>query len=221
MLRKLGYSVIHPDWRCCNIAKLSYGNLRALAGDLNENMRILLPYAERGIPIIFSSASCGYAFMHEYEKFFPERMDVKQVAAVSRDIHEFIGQELASGECQGVFQPLKVKVSYHEPCHLKSQKNSYSPKDLLKKIPELELIEIQDACCGIAGTYGMKNKNFLRSMDIGTPLFERLIAAKPDLVASGCGTCQIQIEQGTEIKTIHPIVLLDTSLRVTSLVNSD
>ncbi|MCF7921992.1 MAG: FAD-binding protein [Candidatus Marinimicrobia bacterium] len=213
MLRKLGFTVIHPVWRCCNIAKLSYGNLGALAGDLNENMRILLPYAEQGIPIIFSSASCGYAFMHEYEKFFPERMDVKQVAAVSRDIHEFIGQELASGECEGVFQPLELKVSYHEPCHLKSQKNAYSPKQLFKHIPQLEVLEIRDACCGIAGTYGMKNKNFTRSLEIGEPLFNELKKAQPQLVASGCGTCQIQIEQGTGLATIHPMVLLNKSYK--------
>ncbi len=58
--------------------------------DLDRNMRILLPYAEWEIPIVFTSASCGYTFMDEYEKFFPQREDVKRAASVSQDIHEFI-----------------------------------------------------------------------------------------------------------------------------------
>ncbi len=111
------------------------------------------------------------------------------------------------GDCELEFQPLELKVAYQEPCHLKSQKHAHSPKDMLKQIPRLALVEIQDACCGIAGIYGMKSDNFSRSMDIGAPLFEALSMANPQIVASGCGTCQIQIEQGTGIKTIQPFVL--------------
>ncbi len=210
-LEKLGYSIIHPEWHCCNIAKLSYGNIAGMEADLNANMEILLPYAEQKIPIVFTAASCGYAFMDEYHTFFPERSDVVKVAQMSIDIHQFIGEVLSSGEYDDKFKTLDLSIAYHEPCHLKSQKNTFSPKDLLKRIPGLDLCEIDDSCCGIAGTYGMKNGKYEQSMDIGKTLFENLKMVDPQLAVSGCGTCQIQIKQGTGIDTIHPIVLLNRS----------
>ncbi len=215
ILEKLGYSIIHPEWYCCNIAKLSYGNLAGLEHDLDQNMKLLLPYVDQGIPIVFTAASCGYAFMDEYKTFFPDREDVAKVAATSIDIHQFIGEALATGEYDDRFAAVDLSIAYHEPCHLKSQKNTFSPKDLLKRIPALDLREIDDSCCGIAGTFGMKNGGYKRSMDIGKPLFESLKMADPQLVVSGCGTCQIQIKQGTGVETIHPIVLLNRSLRST------
>ncbi len=66
-------------------------------------------------------------------------------------------------------------------------------------------------CCGIAGTYGMKKENYELSMDIGKSLFVQIEEAKPELLVSGCGTCQIQLLKGTGIKTVHPIDLLHRS----------
>lgn len=220
ILEKLGYIVIHPEWRCCNIAKLSYGDLDGLTADLDANMEILLPYAEKGIPIIFTSASCGYAFMDEYKTFFPDRNDVSKVSGMSIDIHQFIGQILSTGEYDHEFSPIESSISYHEPCHLKSQKNSFSPRDLLKRIPQLDIREINDSCCGIAGTFGMKQAKYDQSMEIGKPLFDSLKKANPQLAVSGCGTCQIQIEQGTGIKTIHPIILLNKSFKNDNITNN-
>ena len=117
-------------------------------------------------------------------------------------------QAYLKGEFKRDFTPIPMQIIYHEPCHLKSQQNEYGPTDLLKLIPELELIDLEDSCCGIAGTYGMKKENYDLSMKIGKPLFVKIQEAKPELLVSGCGTCQIQLLKGTGIKTIHPITLL-------------
>jgi glycerol-3-phosphate dehydrogenase subunit C len=80
-------------------------------------------------------------------------------------------------------------------------------------IPELEIKNITDSCCGIAGTFGMKKQNFDLSMKIGTNLFSELKRVNPDLVVSGCGTCQIQIKQGIGLEVIHPITLINRSFK--------
>jgi FAD/FMN-containing dehydrogenase/Fe-S oxidoreductase len=209
LFKKLGYEVILPSWKCCNVAKLSYGNFRDSIGDLNRNMEILLPYARRDIPIVFSSASCGYAFMHEYPLFFADRPDVKAVATVSHDVHDFLYGILVRDEFASAFSPLRKKIAYHSPCHLKTQGNVRGPVDLLRLIPELTLLKIHDSCCGIAGTFGMKTENFDLSMKIGEPLFSELRRVQPDFVLSGCGTCQVQIKQGTGYEVIHPITLVN------------
>jgi Fe-S oxidoreductase len=212
VLDKLGYEAIVPPWACCNVAKLSYGNIDGSLDDMNYNLSVLQPYIEQEIPILFTSASCGYAFMHEYPTLFPERQDVKHVAESCFDIHDFLGGILLNGIPRGTFQPLKQRIVYHAPCHLKTQQNKFGPRDLLKLIPDLELVGIRDSCCGIAGTFGMKKENFDLSMKIGSKLFSEIERVKPDVVLSGCGTCQIQIRQGTGLEVLHPIEILNKSL---------
>jgi Fe-S oxidoreductase len=207
-MEKLGYRVIVPSWRCCNIAKITYGDLKGAQKDINYNSNILLPYAEKKTPILFTSASCGYAFLKEYMNYFPDRNDLQLIAQSSVDIHDFLMKAYLEGEFKDKFSPVPMRIIYHDPCHLKSQQNEYGPADLLKLIPELELVDIEDSCCGIAGTFGMKKKNYELSMKIGDPLFAQIEEAHPDHLVSGCGTCQIQLTKGTDIETIHPIVLL-------------
>ena len=211
ILNKLGFEVILPDWKCCNVAKLSYGNLRDAQSDIDFNVRTLLPFAKVGIPIVFTSASCGYAFMHEYTMLFPDDESIGTIVRSSHDIHDFLGHIMAKSDHRKFLKPLNKKVAYHAPCHLKTQKNKYGPSDLLKLIPELTLLTIQDSCCGIAGTFGMKEENFDLSMEIGSRLFAELQRVRPDCVLSGCGTCQVQIRQGTGLDVIHPVTLLNRS----------
>jgi len=211
ILNSLGYHVETPPWKCCNIAKITYGNKTGAMPDIDFNLKTLLPYARQRIPVIFSSASCGYAFIKEYINYFPDRKDVREVADMAVDLHDFLMKAYLKGEFKNEFKPLPMKIIYHEPCHLKSQQNEYGPEDLLKLIPELEQLPVEDSCCGIAGTFGMKKENFDLSMKMGAPLFEQIKEAKPELLISGCGTCQIQLLQGTGIKTIHPVELLHRS----------
>ncbi len=208
LLEKLGYDVIIPSWRCCNIAKISYGNFKDARKDMDFNIKSLLPYAEKKVPILFTSASCGYAFIKEYVNYFPDNPDLTTIAGASFDIHDFLMRAFQRGEFTDTFSSIPMRIIYHDPCHLKSQQNDYGPKDLLSLIPDLELIEIDDSCCGIAGTFGMKKENYDLSMKIGNPLFLQINKAIPDRLVSGCGTCQMQLKKGTDIETIHPIVLL-------------
>ncbi|TFH02078.1 MAG: FAD-binding oxidoreductase [Calditrichales bacterium] len=214
ILEKLGYTVEIPPWKCCNIAKISYGNLSATEKDIDFNTRILLPYAAQDIPIIFSSASCGFAFIKEYGTHFPHREDLKKIAAVSCDIHDFLVRAYKAGAFKDPFRPVNRRLVYHEPCHLKAQQQKFGPKDLLQLIPGIELLTIEDSCCGIAGTFGMKKENYDLSMKIGNPLFEQIEKVKPQQLVSGCGTCQTQLNQGTGIKTVHPISILAESYLV-------
>jgi len=214
ILEKLGYEVILPEWKCCNVAKITYGNIDSARPDIHYNVDVLLPYVEKDIPIVFTSASCGYAFMHEYSQFIKGNGNLDKIINASVDIHDFLYSLYLDGEFADSFKPVNTRIVYHDPCHLKSQNNKYGVKDLLKIIPGLEIAEIDDSCCGIAGTFGMKKENFDLSMKIGSKLFTEIETAKPEMVLSGCGTCQIQINQGTGLEVIHPITLLNKSYKM-------
>jgi Fe-S oxidoreductase len=53
-------------------------------------------------------------------------------------------------------------------------------------------------------------------MEIGSRLFSEIERVHPEVVLSGCGTCQIQINQGTGIEVIHPMTLINQSFKPTS-----
>jgi glycerol-3-phosphate dehydrogenase subunit C len=80
--------------------------------------------------------------------------------------------------------------------------------ELLREIPGVEVVDLAAGCCGMAGTFGMKAGTYELSMLSGTPLFERIAEVAPDLLASECSTCRMQLAHATGIEAIHPIRLL-------------
>jgi Fe-S oxidoreductase len=47
---------------------------------------------------------------------------------------------------------------------------------------------------------------------MGRPLFESIERTGVGVVATGCGTCKIQIEQGSRLPVVHPIGVVRDSL---------
>jgi glycerol-3-phosphate dehydrogenase subunit C len=67
---------------------------------------------------------------------------------------------------------------------------------------------IEDSCCGIAGTYGMRAENYERANAIGDPLFRELDRTKAEVVLTSCGTCNIQIANGLKRPVTHTMAIL-------------
>ena len=101
-----------------------------------------------------------------------------------------------------------TRIAYHQPCHLKAQQVGSPGLDLLREIPGIEVVDLAAGCCGMAGTFGMKKGTYDLSMQIGAPLFERVAAVAPDIVASECSTCRLQITEAASVRTVHPVTLL-------------
>ena len=60
----------------------------------------------------------------------------------------------------------------------------------------------------MAGTYGIKRRNYLRSLRMGFAFINAM--RSPDIIAGAteCSTCKIQMEQGTMKPTVHPLKIL-------------
>jgi len=109
-------------------------------------------------------------------------------------------------------------IGYHLPCHQRALNQDGGrgvvPDDqiagvkLLELIPALQVETIRKGCSGMAGTYGIKRKNYLRSLRMGVQLIQAMRA--PAIVAGSteCSSCKIQMEQGTAKPTIHPVKIL-------------
>ena len=168
--------------------------------------------------IIVNSAGCG-STMKEYgellgdDPVFTER--ARKISEKTRDVMEFLGDIGLAGELQA----LDLKITYQDACHLgHAQRIKEQPRNVLRQIPGIELTELPESelCCGSAGIYNMVEP------DMSRRLLERKIRhlkeTGADYLVAGNPGCLLQIgkgikQHGLDIKTAHPVELLDRSYR--------
>jgi glycolate oxidase iron-sulfur subunit len=129
-----------------------------------------------------------------------------------RDVTECRGLEL-------VFGALSQRVAYHDACHaLRAQHIRERPRALLQRIPELELVEIQegDVCCGAAGLYNVLEPAM--ASELRRRKAEAIVATGASVVASANPGCTAQIaaglrELGAVVEVLHPVARLDRAAR--------
>jgi Fe-S oxidoreductase len=86
--------------------------------------------------------------------------------------------------------------------------------NLMRLIPGLTVVPVECGCSGMAGTFGLKQENFRKSIRVGRQLIETVREADWTAGTTECTTCKIQMEQGTVKPTIHPLKLLALSYRL-------
>jgi glycerol-3-phosphate dehydrogenase subunit C len=206
VLERNGIEVIVPRQQCCGIPAVVNANTDLARKYGVENVRRLsaLP---AGVDIIASSTSCGLMLKHDYAHLL-EIPGAEQVGSRVYDICEYLWMLHESGELNLDFQPVETRVLYHAPCHLKSHGIGYPAIRLLRLIPGVRVEEVDEGCCGISGTYGVKVEKYDLSMKIGSRLFEAVKAAGSDSVLADCETCRMQVEHGAGARSAHPIDIL-------------
>src|SRR4051794_23160052 len=165
--------------------------------------------------IAVNVSGCGSA-MKEYGHLLSDDPDWAQraeaFAAKVRDVHEL----LADGEPRAARHPLPMTVAYHDACHLAhAQQIRSQPRELLRGIPDLELVEPADweICCGSAGIYNLVQPD--AAAKLGRRKAANLVATGADAIAAANPGCSIQIAAHLdhELPIYHPMTLLDLSIR--------
>lgn len=208
LLEFYGCEVEMHSAACCGVPASANGDHEATTNNIRKNVERMLAQVQRGVPVITACTSCSHMFKAEYARVRgvdpATAAGARLISRSTYDLAEFL-QELP--QPQGL-KPVEMKLAYHAPCHLKGQGIGRPWLDLLRTIPGLLVDEIPAECCGMSGTYGFKEEKYEISMEIGRELFDGIRAYKPDLAISECGTCRMQIEQGTAITTAHPAEIL-------------
>ena len=172
--------------------------------------------------VIINAAGCGsnvkeYGHLLRDDPRYAGRARV--FAAKCQDVSEF----LAGLAPHAARHALRLRVAYHDACHLQhAQGVRTQPRELLRRIPQLELLEIPEAaiCCGSAGIYNLVQPE--TAAQLGDRKAGHVAALNPDLVVSGNPGCLLQLESalartGRKLPVRHFIELLDASIRGVSL----
>jgi glycolate oxidase iron-sulfur subunit len=113
----------------------------------------------------------------------------------------------------------EIRVTYHDPCHLAHCQGVRSePRRLIRLIPGIDFRELADAdaCCGSAGTYG------IRHPAMADPITSRKIdtirESGAEVVVTGNPGCLLQIRDGLSplsppIRVMHLTELLWMSIQ--------
>jgi glycolate oxidase iron-sulfur subunit len=171
--------------------------------------------------IIINAAGCGHT-LKEYGHILAEdpayAVKAQEFAHKVKDIQEFLSEIEVNAELHPITSE-KLTIVYQDACHLlHGQKISLQPRQLLRKIPGVELREPLDAslCCGSAGIYNMLQPE--TADELGRQKATNLINTGASLIASSNPGCSLQIRkhlelQNSQVKLLHPIELLDYSIR--------
>jgi len=206
VLERNGVAVMVPKQECCGIPAVVNSNMDLARKYGRENLRSLSALPP-DVDIVASSTSCGLMLKHDYDHL----LEIPGAAAVGArvyDICEYLWMLHEAGELDEDFAQVPTRVLYHAPCHLKSHGIGYPAMRLLHLIPGVVVEEVDEGCCGISGTYGVKVEKYDLSMKIGSRLFEAVKAAGSDAVLADCETCRMQVEHGAGAQSAHPLEIV-------------
>lgn len=209
VLGALGMHVLLPEQRCCSIAQLASGREKAFRKNAEFNLHSL---GTSGDDIVTACSTCAAALKHDY----PRRMRTPEAEALARRTYDIMEYLVRHRERYGLppLRSIKLSLAYHAPCHLVALGGDLIERrlDLLRSIPDLEVTRLDRGCCGMGGTFGLKQRNYEMSMEIGESLFAAIREFKPDMVISECPGCRAQIAQGTGLPVAHPVMIIRQAL---------
>lgn len=198
--------------KCCGVALISNGFINQAKKQAEINMgSIRESVLEKKMPVIATSSTCTFTIRDEYPHLLGvKNADVRdQVELATRYLYRLMSRKKVELHFD---RKKKIRVAYHTPCHMEKLGWSYYSIELLKLIPNVELVVLDSQCCGIAGTYGFKKENYKTSQAIGESLFRQIEASDIDYVVTDCETCKWQIEMSTSKACEHPISILAMAL---------
>jgi glycolate oxidase iron-sulfur subunit len=156
VLQRNGCTVVFPDKQiCCGALNTHNGETVAARKMARQNIDAFLGAGVDAV--IVNAAGCGAA-MKEYGHLLRDDPEYAGKATRFSSLVKDAGEFLTTLGLVGKLGAVPMTVTYQDPCHLAhGQRVRSQPRDLLRAIPQLELIEMvgSDRCCGSAGIYNI------------------------------------------------------------------
>jgi heterodisulfide reductase subunit D len=212
------YGILGNKERCCGSVLLRMGDHESFETIAKENIK---QFNELGIKtLVTSCAGCFKTIKEDYAKIGGMNFDIKHTV-------EYLVDLIKSGKLE-LKHDVKMKVTYHDPCHLGRHSGVYdAPRQVLRMIPGIEFVEMERSrefsrCCGAggglkAGYPDMQNKIAQKRID------DALATGATELV-SACPFCYQGLQVGIQA-TNAPLTMRDitelVAMSITGNVSSE
>jgi len=211
LLSEAGYDVIVPKRAVCCGALHSHDGALDTARELAQvNVEA---FGDADIShVVINSAGCGAGLVDSRHLLGTD--EAGALASKVVDVTRFLLDH--GGRLQ--FRPQKMTVASDSPCHLlHGLGESTSQVEILKRIPELELVPLRGSedCCGAAGIYFLDNPDM--SSSVLDPKLDALEESGAEVLVTGNPGCLLQwragiARRGLGVRALHPVTLLASSL---------
>ena len=221
LFKHLGCTIITPrDQQCCGLPGMSGGDMATVRSLAEKNLASLERF---DCDFVMSAcATCGGAL----HKFYPlvvgkrnpelrERLDrlAKKTVDAAMLLHQLGLKPEETGDGAA------GRITYHDPCHLRTRGVTRQPRELLQATPGIELVEMAgaDRCCGLGGTFNVYH--YGSSMAINEVKSQAIIATEATAVVTGCPGCMMQLDDGLKqhgatVEVVHTLQILARNLQV-------
>ena len=227
LLAALGYGVRIPKHKESGRAAISKGCLKRAKKMALQNVQLLKDVVTEETPLVGIEPSCILSFRDEYPDLVPTglRNDARMLGLHSLLFDEFLLREIKAGHIRrNSFEQTSIEISLHGHCHQKAIVGVEVMAEVLRQLLNVKVNVIPSGCCGMAGSFGYEKEHYKTSMEIGEMvLFPAIRNATlrpqtsdlrpPTYVVAPGTSCRQQILDGTGVKAVHPIELLNKYLK--------
>lgn len=189
ILKKAGidFGILGENESCCGESVRKSGSETVFQSLAESNIET---FTKNGVErIMVSSPHCYHSFKNEY----PEFGGKFEVIHSTQYLWKLIKEKKIEFN-----RELKKKVAYSDPCYLGRHNDIYdAPRDILKSIPGLELMELPDSheqaiCCGGGGgRIWMDTPKGERFSDLR---LEQALEMGADVLAVACPYCMLNFD---------------------------
>jgi FAD/FMN-containing dehydrogenase/Fe-S oxidoreductase len=210
VLEVSGYRVELAGLACCGRPALSKGLLPLARQLARENLEKLASFALHGVPIVGCEPSCLVMLVDEYQEM---RLGptARLVASHAYPIEAFVADRMRVPELP--LAPRPSRVLLHGHCQQKAVLGTAGTLAALRRVPELEIRELDSGCCGMAGSFGYERGHYELSVALANRVLIPEAKADPEarLVAPGF-SCRSQVRGLAGIAALHPVEVLAAQL---------
>jgi Fe-S oxidoreductase len=202
------FGILGEKENCCGESIRKAGDEELFKRLAKENIKTFI---DNGVKkILVSSPHCYHTFKNEYPQFM---VDFEVI-----HISQYLFQLIDEGRIE-LKNEYRKNATYHDPCYLGRHNGIYDePREILKKIPGLELDEMSESreeslCCGGGGgRIWMETPKEERFSDLR---LEQAKAVEAEVLVTACPYCitnfeesrlNLDDENGLEIKDITEVV---------------
>ena len=217
-------SIVPSEQVCCGALHAHAGDLAGARALARKNIKAFS--VKEGLPIITNAGGCG-AMLASYGHLLSADETFAAAARTFSDRIRDVSQQLKLLGSKAGSSIATEPVTYDASCHLLyGQHAGEAPLEMLAGISKLNFARLEgsERCCGGAGIYNLLEPDLSREV-----LAEKLAnirASGAKVLATGNPGCQMQIGAGAflagiELRTCHPVELLDESYARAGLYNQD
>jgi Fe-S oxidoreductase len=198
---------VEPRQVQSGMALVSLGAIEKARRLARRNLMFLAEAVRLGYHIVTAEPSAALCLTQSYPQLIDDE-DARLVADHTSEACSYLWKMHQHGQLELDMKPIHCVVGYHLPCHVRALGGGSPGELLLQLIPGLTVRRLEKGCSGMAGTFGLKTTNFRNSLRAGWPLITAIRDPAIPVGTTECSACKIQMEQGTNKPTIHPLKLL-------------